>query len=106
MATIITSGSQSASFTEGPIPALGPHDAAFAPPYGMAGPGDGVEPRTHQLSALVEFGVALAGALDVESALGTILAPTRTYYIKRVGRSHVARAVSYRGNIEIDIGAK
>jgi hypothetical protein len=39
-------------------------------------------------------------------ALGTILAPTRTYYIKRVGRSHVARAVSYRGNIEIDIGAK
>ena len=43
------------------------------PLYGVAGPGDGVEARTHQLSLLVEVNAALAGALDVESVLGAIL---------------------------------
>ncbi len=41
----------------------------FAPPYGVAGPGDEVAARTHQLSILVEVNAALAGALDVESVL-------------------------------------
>ena len=45
----------------------------YGPSYGVAGPGDGVEARTHQLSLLVEVNAALAGALDVESVLGTIL---------------------------------
>ena len=43
------------------------------PHYGAAGPGDGLEARTHQLSLLVEVNAALAGALDVESVLGAIL---------------------------------
>jgi PAS domain S-box-containing protein len=52
---------------------MGPQEATYAPTYGVAGPGDGVEARTHQLSLLVEVNAALAGALDVESVLGAIL---------------------------------
>ncbi len=73
MATIIPSDSPPANFPEKPAPPIGSHEAAFVPPYGVAGPGDEVEARTHQLSLLVEVNAALAGALDVESVLGTIL---------------------------------
>ena len=73
MATIIPSNSQPVSFPQNPAPPMGPHEATFAPTYGVAGPGDGVEARTHQLSLLVEVNAALAGALDVESVLGAIL---------------------------------
>ena len=52
---------------------MGPHEATDAHPHGVAGPGDGAEARTHQLSLLVEVNAALAGALDVESVLGAIL---------------------------------
>ena len=74
MAKIIASDSKPAGFSQNPAPPLGPFEASYVPTYGVAGPGDGVEARTHQLSLLVEVNAALAGALDVESVLGTILA--------------------------------
>jgi len=73
MATIIPSDNPPASFSEEPAPPIGSHEATFAPPYGVAGPGDGLEARTRELSLLVEINAALAGALDVESVLGVIL---------------------------------
>jgi PAS domain S-box-containing protein len=73
MATIIPNDSRPASFLPNPASSVGPHEATYAPPYGAAGPGEGVEARTHQLSLLVEVNAALAGALDVESVLGAIL---------------------------------
>src|SRR5208283_1532487 len=73
MATIMSSDSQPRSYPPNPGPPTGPHDAAYAPLSGVAGPGDGVDAGTHQLSLLVEVNAALAGALDVESVLGGIL---------------------------------
>jgi PAS domain S-box-containing protein len=73
MATIIPGKSQPDSFSQDPAPVGGPQEGAFGPTYGVAGPGDGTEARTHQLSLLVEVNAALAGALDVESVLGGIL---------------------------------
>jgi PAS domain S-box-containing protein len=68
MATIIPSDSPTVSFPQNPAPTMGPQEVEFAPTY------VGVEARTQQLSLLVEVNAALAGALDVESVLGTILA--------------------------------
>ena len=51
----------------------GPHETDFTPTYGAGGLADDHEARTHQLSLLVEVNAALAGALDVESVLGSIL---------------------------------
>ena len=74
MATIIPSNSQLVSFSQNPASPRGLHEATYAPPHSVAVPGDGAEARIHQLSLLAEVNAALAGALDVESALGTILA--------------------------------
>jgi PAS domain S-box-containing protein len=84
MATIIPSDSQPVSFLHNPAHSRGPHEATYAPTYGVAGLGEGVETQTHQLSLLVEVNAALAGALDVESVLGVIL----TRLAEREGLSH------------------
>ena len=51
----------------------GAEELVYGPSYGVAEPVDELEARTHQLSLLVEVNAALAGALDVESVLGSIL---------------------------------
>jgi PAS domain S-box-containing protein len=89
MATIIPSDSPSANFSEKSAPVIGPHEATFAPLYGAAGPSDGVEAWTHQLSLLVEVNAALAGALEVEPVLGAILS-------RLVDRERLSHAQIYR----------
>lgn len=74
MAIILRGDSQSVSFPQNPASPIRPEETTHDRSYGVAGPGDGVEARTHQLSLLVEVNAALAGALDVEAVLGTILA--------------------------------
>jgi len=73
MATITPGNSPPINFPQSPAPPVGPLNTPLAPSYGVAGPGDETEARTHQLSLLVEVNAALAGALDVESVLGSIL---------------------------------
>jgi PAS domain S-box-containing protein len=74
MATILPSDSQVVSYRPNPVCQTEQEDSSYSSLYGVAGPDDGVEARTHQLSLLVEVNAALAGALDVESVLGDILA--------------------------------
>ncbi|MFZ0962266.1 MAG: PAS domain S-box protein [Terriglobia bacterium] len=74
MAKILIGDSQPANFPQNPLSPIGPEEATYSPSSGVAGPGDGVEARTRQLSLLVEVNAVLAGALDVESVLGMILA--------------------------------
>ena len=73
MAAIRSSDTQPVSFSSNPEPSKGLEEVAYAPSYRVAGPIDELEARTHQLSLLVEVNAALAGALDVESVLGSIL---------------------------------
>lgn len=73
MATIIPNDRQPVSFLPGTAPPMGPREVTYEPTYGAGGASDEVEARTHQLSLLVEVNAALAGALDVESVLGSIL---------------------------------
>ena len=72
MATTLPSDSQLVGFPSGTVSPAGRQE--YSSFYGVAGPGEDVEARTHQLSLLVEVNAALAGALDVESVLGDILA--------------------------------
>ena len=73
MATTLSSGKQPVIFPTTPAPPAESHEATSARPYSVAGPGDALEAGTHQLSLLVELNAALAGALDLGSALGRIL---------------------------------
>jgi two-component system sensor histidine kinase EvgS len=73
MAAITSSNTKPVSFSKNTAPSKGLEEAAYTPSYGVAGPVDELEARTHQLSLLVEVNAALAGALDVESVLGSIL---------------------------------
>ena len=73
MATYVPGNNQPVSFPENPAPPRGPQDATCAPSYGVSGLSSDLEVRAHQLSLLVEVNAALAGALDVENALGPIL---------------------------------
>ena len=74
MATYLPGNNQPVSFPENPAPPRGPQDATYAPSYGVGGLSSDLEVRARELSLLVEVNAALAGALDVESVLGTILA--------------------------------
>jgi len=88
MAAIPSSDTQPARFSPNPR-TKGPDEAAYAPPFGVAGPPDELEARTHQLSLLVEVNAALASALDVESVLGSILS-------RLADRERLSRARIYR----------
>jgi PAS domain S-box-containing protein len=70
---------------------MGPEEAIYAPPYGIAGQDEEAEGRTHRLSLLVEVNAALAGALDVESVLGAILS-------RLADRERLSHARIYRLN--------
>ena len=72
MATTLPSDSQLVGFPPGTVSPAGREE--YSSLYGVAGCAEDVEARTHQLSLLVEVNAALAGALDVESVLGDILA--------------------------------
>ncbi len=73
MAIIIPSDSQSATFSGSTALPLEPRPSTLENSYGVAG-FDAADARAHQLSFLVEVNSALAGALDVETVLGAILA--------------------------------
>jgi len=91
MAIKIRSNRSPASFPPNPAPPMGPEEAIYAPPYGIAGQDEEAEGRTHRLSLLVEVNAALAGALDVESVLGAILS-------RLADRERLSHARIYRLN--------
>ena len=74
MATILPSGTEVVNYRPKPVSQPEQKESAYCSLCGVGGPDDGIEARTHQLSLLVEVNAALAGALDVESVLGDILA--------------------------------
>ena len=97
MATIITNKGRPISFLQTPLPPMGPHEATGTPGY-SAGSGDEVDARTHQLSLLVEVNAALAGALDVESVLGTIL--SRLADRERLSHARIYRLDETAGELQ------
>jgi PAS domain S-box-containing protein len=72
-----------------PIPFQPLTEGDIPPTLGAAGPGNGLEARTNQLSLLVEINAELAGALDAEAVLGSILT-------RLVERQRLAHAWIYR----------
>jgi PAS domain S-box-containing protein len=77
---------------------MGPSALTYTPSYGVAGPDDEVEARTHQLSLLVEVNAALAGALDVESVLGSIL--SRLADRERLSHARIYRLDEAAGELQ------
>ncbi len=73
MAPTTSSNTKPVSFPPDPASSKGREELVYGPSYGVAEPVDELEARTHQLSLLVEVNAALAGALDVESVLASIL---------------------------------
>lgn len=81
--------------SEPPLPFLPLAEGDIPPAVGVPGAGHGLEARTSQLSLLVEINAELAGALDAEAVLGSILT-------RLVERQRLAHAWIYR----LDVAAR
>ncbi|HTS69614.1 MAG TPA: hypothetical protein VMO17_11570, partial [Terriglobia bacterium] len=73
MAATIPNHNQAVGFQPHSMPAAGLQEADLASPYGLAPPSEPLEVRAQQLAWLVEVSTMLAAALDIDSALNTIL---------------------------------
>lgn len=89
MATFIPHESQPVGFPEGPTPPIVRDDAAYEPAYRVAPSYVELEARIQHHALLAEINALLAGALDAESVLGTIL--ERLAERERVGHTAIYR---------------
>jgi PAS domain S-box-containing protein len=98
MAKIIPGDREPIRYLPGEEHSTGPHETDFTPTYGAGGLADDHEARTHQLSLLVEVNAALAGALDVESVLGSIL--SRLADRERLTHARIYRLDEHAGELQ------